>query len=602
MDDFSSIDADLKAFSGQKRLAELLYQKNLQTPQGGMVGNIYVGASPWQFLGNLANQYVADEELKDIEKKEINAVKQDRLRDILAMTEANQYMQGAPAVPATPEQYKMLEGQVSPRDDEGNLLPGTQYIPAKEGRAAMEPDQKSAIQRLLMGGKASQAYAMELLKEKPNWDVVTQTIDGQDIKTLFDKSSRTPLKTVMQYGPASPNVSVQTAMDAGIIPRSGMGVNPNKTGSFGQLNFGDPRLTATAAVENPQGLNITSKDSTAHGLFQITKGTFEDTIAKTPELRGVTYEQFQKDPTIQAKVATARHNINDADLAKNGIEADPVTRQARWFTGNAGLAKAVNDPQAQNAPVSAFMTPEQVKANPAEAKKTVAQYRNDVAQKIMQAQGGNDGGQKAQTATKYSLQAPQFDNPKEEREWWSEARKPLTGEPLKGVQGNLGTISAADDYVDKLEKYDRKSMMANPNVRAEVMQATKNYLMFQKEAFKLGVLNKEDVPQLDAVVRNPNDINNILVAKDALVKLARFNQAFQRDRIVDAYQTNQKEIPSFVKGKLEKIDSEMEKASKPKEANNPVQIQNALKMAGQSYDPSKFEYRIIDGKVQARSK
>ena len=42
----------------QRALSQMLLKQGMQTPQGQMIGNIYVGASPWQFLGNLAQQYI----------------------------------------------------------------------------------------------------------------------------------------------------------------------------------------------------------------------------------------------------------------------------------------------------------------------------------------------------------------------------------------------------------------------------------------------------------------------------------------------------------------------------------------------------------------
>lgn len=555
-----NLDADLKAFAGQKRLAELLYQQNLKTPQGGMVGNIYVGASPWEFLGNLANQYVADKEIKDIEQNELKAAKADKLASLLAMQEANQTEMGSPAIPATPEQYKMLEGQIAPRDDEGNLMPGTQYQAAQAGREAIAPNQQAAIQRLLKGGKESQAYAWERMKEKPNWEVVKQTVNGIDQQQLMNKSSRAPLTTLMNYGEGTPNVAIQQMWDKGIgvnTRPNQMGVNPNQSADFGQMNNGDMRLKMIGGVENPKGENITNPKGTAHGLYQITKETVEDTINKTPELKGITYQQFQQDTGLQKKVAEARLKINDADLAKNGVPIDPVTSQARWFTGNAGLAKAINDEAAQGMKVAQFMTPKQIADNPEEAAKTVGKYRNDVAKKIMAAVGQDQ--QQSPQQDKYRVIRPDFGANKEAaRNFDTEAKQPLTGDAYKAVSGSLGVIDASDRYINTLNTYTRQQIMANPEISAFMQADSKRLAMMQQKAFELGVLNKEDLPQINAVVRDPTNINNILLAKDALIKMAKMNQFAQTDQIVNQYQMSQKDVPEYLKQRLTKLDTEKE--------------------------------------------
>jgi hypothetical protein len=66
----------------------MLIQNGMETPQGQMIGNRYVGASPWQFLGNLAQQYVGQKDLEDIDQKEL------KIAEILKAKEAANLQQG----------------------------------------------------------------------------------------------------------------------------------------------------------------------------------------------------------------------------------------------------------------------------------------------------------------------------------------------------------------------------------------------------------------------------------------------------------------------------------------------------------------------------
>lgn len=95
---------EISGLDRQRKMAQLLVQQGLQTPQSQMVGNVYVGASPWQFLGNLAQQYVGEQELKDIDKKELDLAKALREKKVAETTDIMSALTG------TPEQRTELAG------------------------------------------------------------------------------------------------------------------------------------------------------------------------------------------------------------------------------------------------------------------------------------------------------------------------------------------------------------------------------------------------------------------------------------------------------------------------------------------------------------
>lgn len=54
---FGELTPDVIAANRQQKMAELLMARNLQAPQGQMVGNVYVPTSPLEYMGNLLNVY-----------------------------------------------------------------------------------------------------------------------------------------------------------------------------------------------------------------------------------------------------------------------------------------------------------------------------------------------------------------------------------------------------------------------------------------------------------------------------------------------------------------------------------------------------------------
>jgi len=118
--------------------------------------------------------------------------------------------------------------------------------------------------------------------------------------------------------------------------------------------------------------------STAHGVYQITKGTFNGIQKNHPELGGITWEQFQTNPRIQTAFAEAQFGDNSDVLKRNNIPENEDTHHAMWFSGNTKLATLPD-----NAPIAQALTPEQISANGL-AGKTVGEVRNGLKQRRMQ--------------------------------------------------------------------------------------------------------------------------------------------------------------------------------------------------------------------------
>jgi hypothetical protein len=117
------INPEMAGFDRQRRLAEMLLKQGMQTPQGQMIGNIYVGASPYQFLGNLAQQYVGEKELKDIDQKELTMAQALRERKLAETTGIMSALTG------TPDQRTELAGPAYQGVAPQAVMPGTPSNP-----------------------------------------------------------------------------------------------------------------------------------------------------------------------------------------------------------------------------------------------------------------------------------------------------------------------------------------------------------------------------------------------------------------------------------------------------------------------------------------
>jgi len=188
---------------------------------------------------------------------------------------------------------------------------------------------------------------------------------------------------------------------------------------------------------------------------------------------------------------------------------------------------------------------------------------------------------------KYDLETPkQFNTPKERDEWFADSRKPLTGEPLKMVTGAENTIVALRDFNKGLQNFTRADLV-NPDKSANMTGLAKNAYLALKDAKGLGVLNKEDLPQLEAIMRNPSDWKNILNSKELFQKLADRQIEFASNVIATNYKNSYKQIPDATKQKLIQIDSEVverQKADVQKSLDKPLMYQSpdAVETAGKA--------------------
>lgn len=143
--------------------------------------------------------------------------------------------------------------------------------------------------------------------------------------------------------------------------------------------------------------------STATGLFQFTKGTFED-LAKNAKqgsaLYGKTFEDYKKDTNLQREAMNVLMDKNAASLSSKGLGTSDANMYLAHFLGAGGAAKALS--AGPNALLTDVMTQEQLAANPSlKSMRTVADLQAWAEKKMGGATavptGPNNGYQAAVT-------------------------------------------------------------------------------------------------------------------------------------------------------------------------------------------------------------
>jgi len=150
---------ELAGFERQRKMAQMLVQQGQKTPQGQMIGNIYVGASPWEFLGNMAQQYVGEKELKNIDQKELELAKALRQKEVEDLTKFSELQYGGKQIPA--------QAQAGPMPDGGNIPIGTTLSEPNPMAAfqvaaqSQSPIVRAQLAEMLKGQKFAEGEVMQ---------------------------------------------------------------------------------------------------------------------------------------------------------------------------------------------------------------------------------------------------------------------------------------------------------------------------------------------------------------------------------------------------------------------------------------------------------
>jgi hypothetical protein len=517
---------EASAFASQRKLAEMLLKQGSQTPQGQMIGNIYVGASPWQMLGNLAQQYSGQLNLEDVDKKELAMAKALREQDMADLQAGMQLYQGTPA--KTTE----LAGPYG----QGVGAEGANVAMPVAVTSEQAPNTQLAMAKLLGStGPKSSAMGGELMKQmfkEPNWEKTSIKQNGQEIFGVYDKRNPDVLATFRPYN-VTADIPTLNAQYSGVLPGGMTGTTPGaSTGT----------ATTPVSVRNNNPGNIVGPDG-----------------------------KFLSFPTPEAGDAALRNDLSlklsgQSPAYKAKFGNTPVTPLTLAETWSPASAKG-NSPES-TANYSKFIA-DKLGIAPNQPIPNTPQALQAVKSAITQFEAGAYDGQTPKAkieASKYDLQPPSnFQSRKEQDEWFAKAREPLTGEMAKKASGAVTTLRALDEYKALVDNYS-KSQFLSPDDRAILTKAHAQLMLQLKDANGLGVLNKGDLPMLEKLIVNPNNIGSLILSKSVLENQVTEQKAFMRDVIKNTYLDNGKQIPESVKQKLVALDQELEASKAAKTA------------------------------------
>lgn len=192
----------------------------------------------------------------------------------------------------------------------------------------------------------------------------------------------------------------------------------------------------------------------------------------------------------------------------------------------------------------------------------------------------------------YGYQVPVPNNlPSNEarRDFMKTANKPLEGESLKTVSGAMSFQRALNDYQNTVNNMS-VSDLANPQKRKILEEKHAKVILTGKEAYNLGVLNGGDERILNSIAPNYTDLS---VFKGTIKSVADSQKAYARDKVLDVYKANQRNMPFDVATTLAPSKDEGVKVEGPK--GKQYTDAEVLKMpAPKGVDPALWQYMPAD--------
>jgi hypothetical protein len=338
---------ELAGFERQRRMAQMLVQQGQKTPQGQMIGNIYVGASPWEFLGNMAQQYVGEKELKDIDKKEIDlakALRQKEMSDLIKFSEL-QY--------GTPDQ---MVQQAGPMPSGENIAP--QMVQGQEpnrmaayqlGMESRNPLVRSQLAEMLKGQKLSEGDVFQRYNPATGKDeIVGQGPAKYRAPIQIDTGTAIELRDPLDPTKVISKISKSQMPTAGQIYESADGpllIN-TKAGTATPLMGPDGQPLAAKPKPLPEGLNkqVTGSINLSDAItdYQAKIKNFSAKDFTNPDKRaemGNAYNNMM----LQAKEAYNLGVLNGPDYAiLQKVVRDPTNPSSLLFTNKALDKQAEN--------------------------------------------------------------------------------------------------------------------------------------------------------------------------------------------------------------------------------------------------------------------
>jgi hypothetical protein len=337
---------ELAGFDRQRKMAQMLVQQGMQTPQGQMVGDRYVPANPLQFIGNLFQQYSGQKSLEDIDKKELSMAQALRQKEIADLNKFAELQYG------TPDQ---MVQQAGPMMDGGNIAP--QMVQGQEpnrlaayqlGLQSTNPLVRSQLAEMLKGQKLSEGDIMQRYNPATGKDeIVGQGSPKYRAPIQIDTGTAIELRDPLDPTKVLQRIPKAQAPTAGqIVEREdGTYLVNTRTGEAQPIMAGGQPLMGKPKTL-PEGLNkqVTGSVNLSDAItdYQTKIKNFSAVDFANPDKRaemGNSYNNMM----LQAKEAYNLGVLNGPDYAiLQKVVRDPTNPSSLLFTNKALDKQAEN--------------------------------------------------------------------------------------------------------------------------------------------------------------------------------------------------------------------------------------------------------------------
>jgi hypothetical protein len=201
-DPSNPISPEILGLERQRKLAEMLQQRGMQTPQGQMVSGRFVAPSFTQYLANAFDTYAGAQGQRDVDQKQAELAKGLRAAGATETQDILSTMRGRQPIPEIVPQGQTL------LDDQGMPTMG-----AQRGVAGIAPDMQAAYAKSVgastpQGQSLAPLLAKQLMRE-PNFKEVNivnpKTGDTETYR--YDANAADPTKTYQLLGVNKPALS-----------------------------------------------------------------------------------------------------------------------------------------------------------------------------------------------------------------------------------------------------------------------------------------------------------------------------------------------------------------------------------------------------------
>jgi hypothetical protein len=336
---FNEMTPELSALSRQQKMADLLTARGMQSPQGQMVGGVYVPTNPFEFAGNLYSVYAGSKMGKNIEQKQLDLAEALRKRQSQEIEQFGELMKTDPAAA-----YRLAAQSYVPElraTGVKRMLPEEVTLGEGQKRIMVMPD----------------GTVKEIAKGEEKYKAPIQ-IDTGTSQILLDPKT---LQPVGQFGKSTAGQVVERE-DGTFLVDTRTGAARPVTGPQGQPLIGGKPLTETqsnavafgmrALEANKLATDLEGKGFTNTGVIRTAVG---GTMGQAPIVGGKLEQgvrsafnvlpEFAGGPSPeQQQVDQARRNFISAVLRKESgaaIGVDEYSNEERKYFPQLGDSEKV---------------------------------------------------------------------------------------------------------------------------------------------------------------------------------------------------------------------------------------------------------------------